>query len=212
MTTSSLINSDDVPGEYMSRKDVLIHPMPCARVRSTIHTTQVEMMLLDVFLEGLFEMDLRRVNSEEVRGVGHWALSLGTGLWAGHIRRLTVNASAGMSDSGSPAGAQQQQHLMATRVPSTAQAPSSWHSVSLNPLKLGSFQGFGGALWLALKGLLMTMTVFVHAVAAATAAPTTELPVGQIDHTIMRVLHEHVGLLLGTNHASVPVVAALSLR
>jgi hypothetical protein len=28
---------------------------------------QVEMMLLDVFLEGLFEMDLRRVNSEEVR-------------------------------------------------------------------------------------------------------------------------------------------------
>jgi hypothetical protein len=25
------------------------------------------MMLLDVFLEGLFEMDLRRVNSEEVR-------------------------------------------------------------------------------------------------------------------------------------------------
>lgn len=26
------------------------------------------MMLLDVFLEGLFEMDLRRVNSEEVRG------------------------------------------------------------------------------------------------------------------------------------------------
>jgi hypothetical protein len=24
-------------------------------------------MLLDVFLEGLFEMDLRRVNSEEVR-------------------------------------------------------------------------------------------------------------------------------------------------
>lgn len=27
---------------------------------------QVEMMLLDVFLEGLFEMDLRRVNSEEV--------------------------------------------------------------------------------------------------------------------------------------------------
>jgi hypothetical protein len=27
------------------------------------------MMLLDVFLEGLFEMDLRRVNSEEV---GHW--------------------------------------------------------------------------------------------------------------------------------------------
>jgi hypothetical protein len=28
------------------------------------------MMLLDVFLEGLFEMDLRRVNSEEVRGTG----------------------------------------------------------------------------------------------------------------------------------------------
>jgi hypothetical protein len=27
---------------------------------------QVEMMLLDVFLEGLFEVDLRRVNSEEV--------------------------------------------------------------------------------------------------------------------------------------------------
>lgn len=25
------------------------------------------MMLLDVFLEGLFEMDLRRINSEEVR-------------------------------------------------------------------------------------------------------------------------------------------------
>jgi hypothetical protein len=31
---------------------------------------QVEMMLLDVFLEGLFEMDLRRVNSEEVRQLG----------------------------------------------------------------------------------------------------------------------------------------------
>lgn len=31
------------------------------------HVMQVEMMLLDVFLEGLFEMDLRRVNSEEVR-------------------------------------------------------------------------------------------------------------------------------------------------
>lgn len=28
---------------------------------------QVEMMLLDVFLEGLFEVDLRRINSEEVR-------------------------------------------------------------------------------------------------------------------------------------------------
>ena len=27
---------------------------------------QVELMLLDVFLEGLFEVDLRRVNSEEV--------------------------------------------------------------------------------------------------------------------------------------------------
>ncbi len=33
----------------------------------------VEMMLLDVFLEGLFEIDLRRVNSEEVR-IGHFAV------------------------------------------------------------------------------------------------------------------------------------------
>jgi hypothetical protein len=42
----------------------------CPRGRGVEMQEQVEMMLLDVFLEGLFEMDLRRVNSEEVWGGG----------------------------------------------------------------------------------------------------------------------------------------------
>jgi hypothetical protein len=46
---------------------------------------QVEMMLLDVFLEGLFEMDLRRVNSEEVGGgeTDGWRCGWGRLAWWG---------------------------------------------------------------------------------------------------------------------------------
>ena len=75
-----------MPGPYIPADDLYLSlglrpsDARCARKpppRETppLHTNtnantenQVEMMLLDVFLEGLFEVDLRRVNSEEVRG------------------------------------------------------------------------------------------------------------------------------------------------
>lgn len=40
------------------------------RARGVDVQEHVELMLLDVFLEGLYDVDLRRVNSEEVLDVG----------------------------------------------------------------------------------------------------------------------------------------------
>eukprot|EP00878_Enallax_costatus_P000623 GHUV01000725.1.p1 GENE.GHUV01000725.1~~GHUV01000725.1.p1 ORF type:complete len:552 (+),score=175.13 GHUV01000725.1:213-1868(+) len=53
---------------------------------------QVEMMLLDVFLEGLFEMDLRRVNSEEIGHAMNLVLEEANERIKFPLRKLFINA------------------------------------------------------------------------------------------------------------------------